>query len=62
MLISDLKGESAASAYRGVIFEADAIDRLLCGGTFQLRKCTTVQEKCRRNVTATSVIATSTGW
>lgn len=43
MLISELKGESAASAYRGVIFEADAIDRLVCGGTFQLRKCTAAQ-------------------
>jgi hypothetical protein len=41
-LISDLKGEwSAASAYRGAIFEAYAIDRLICGGNFQLRKCTT---------------------
>lgn len=40
-LISDLKTDSAASAYRGVIFEAYAIDRLVCGGKFQLRKCTT---------------------
>jgi len=39
LLISDLKFESAASAYRGVIFEADAIDRLVCGGTFKLRRC-----------------------
>ena len=39
-LISSLKGEGAASAYRGVIFEADAIDRLVCGETFTLRKCT----------------------
>jgi len=39
LLISDLKFESAASAYRGVIFEADAIDRLVCGGTYKLRKC-----------------------
>jgi hypothetical protein len=31
ILISDLKGESAASAYRGVILEADAIDRPICG-------------------------------
>lgn len=29
-LISELKGDGAASAYRGVIFEADAIDRLRC--------------------------------
>jgi hypothetical protein len=43
MLISKLKGDSAASAYRGVIFEADAIDRLVYGGTFQLRKCTAAQ-------------------
>jgi hypothetical protein len=43
MLISELKGESAASAYRGVIFEADAIDLLVCGGTFKLRKCMTEQ-------------------
>jgi hypothetical protein len=35
-----LKTDSAASVYRGVIFEADAIDRQLCGGNFQLRKCT----------------------
>jgi hypothetical protein len=41
-LIADLKGESsAASAYRGVIFEADHIDRLVCSGSFQIRKCTT---------------------
>lgn len=45
MLMSELKGESAASAYRGVIFEADAIDRLVCGGTFTLRKCTTGEQQ-----------------
>ena len=44
MLISDLKGDSAASAYRGAIFEADAIHHLSCGGTFQLQKCTTAQD------------------
>ena len=38
-LISEMKGDGAASAYRGVIFEADAIDRLVRGGTFLLRKC-----------------------
>jgi hypothetical protein len=38
-LISELQGDGAASAYRGVIFEADAIDRLVRGGTFTLRKC-----------------------
>jgi hypothetical protein len=40
ILISDLRGESAISAYRGVIFEADAIERLGSGRKFTLRKCT----------------------
>jgi hypothetical protein len=31
VLISDLKGESAASAYHAAILEADAINRLICG-------------------------------
>ena len=44
-LISDLKEEGAASAYRGVIFEADAIDRLVRGGSFSLRKCSSVDDQ-----------------
>jgi len=45
MLISELKEEGAASAYRGVIFEADAIDRLVRGGSFTLHKCSSVDDQ-----------------
>ena len=44
-LISELKEEGAASAYRGVIFEADAIDRLVRGGSFTLHKCSNVDDQ-----------------
>ena len=44
-LISELKEEGAASAYRGVIFEADAIDRLVRGGSFALHKCSSVDDQ-----------------
>ena len=44
-LISELKEEGAASAYRGVIFEADAIDRLVRGGSFSLHKCSSVDDQ-----------------
>ena len=40
-LISDLKEESAASAYRRVMFEADAIGRLVRGGPIKLYQCCT---------------------
>jgi hypothetical protein len=53
MIISDLKGESAASAYRGAIFEAEAIDRLVSGGTFQLRKCMAAQGTLQEEVPLT---------
>ena len=45
ILISELKGDGAASAYRGVIFEADAIDRLVRGGTFTLFKCSSIDRR-----------------
>ena len=32
------------AAYRGVIFEADAIDRLVGGGPFTLHKCSNVDQ------------------
>ena len=44
-LITELRANSAASAYRGVIFEADAIDRLVRGGSFSLRKCSGVDDQ-----------------
>ena len=44
-LISELNEEGAASAYRGVIFEADAIDRLVRGGSFSLHKCSSPDDQ-----------------
>ena len=54
-LISELKEEGAASAYRGVIFEADAIDRLVRGGCFTLYKCSSVDDQ------SVSLTLTNTG-
>ena len=44
-LISELKEEGAASAYRGVIFKADAINRLVRGGHFTLQKCSSLDNQ-----------------
>jgi len=50
VLISELKEESAASAYRGALFEADVIDRLVCGGIFQIVKCGSEEEGARQEI------------
>jgi hypothetical protein len=50
VLISELKEESAASAYRGALFEADVIDRLVCGGTFRVVKCGSEDEGARQEI------------
>eukprot|EP00978_Attheya_sp_CCMP212_P015239 scaffold39247_cov59-Attheya_sp.AAC.1 len=50
VLISELKEESAASAYRGALFEADVIDRLVCGSIFQVVKCSSEEEGARQEI------------